>query len=318
MYRNCIWNYRDQYSIKKLSHSNFIIMRNIILITSIIAVAAFPDTLEAQSKTLKLSLQTRDPQTNNVILKTEDVDVSDVAIVIVDPWSYHWCMTWTEQAGGMTPRMNRANECARRSGIQIIWAPTDCASMYSGWKQRQRALAVPYIDVPKVFDKTCKFTVPWGTCLCGPGISCKANYGENALDPDLFIAEEDLIVSGTQELYSILKELGITHLIYFGGATNICLTGKPEGLGPMYNAGLKTFFARDLAFAWTTYDPSSGYTPTKGNAQAVEDLERGGIPTLSFVDDLRQHGCWNDNWITEPVRVTPAGTVDVPIFLRSR
>jgi hypothetical protein len=289
-------------------------MRKIISLATVILITAILGTLQAQTKTLHLNLQTRDPKTNNVILKTEDVEVSKVAIVIVDPWSYHWCMTWTEQAGGMTPRMNRANEAARKLGIQIIWAPTDAASMYSGWKQRQRAMAVPYIDVPKVYEKTCKFSVPWGTCLCGPGISCKANYGENAMDPNLLIANQDLIVSGTQEIFSILKDRNITHLIYFGGATNICLTGKPEGLGPMYNAGLKTFFARDLAFAWTTYEPSKGYTPTIGNAQAVEDLERGDIPTLSMVDELRKLGYWNDKWITEPVRVTPAGTINRPYF----
>jgi hypothetical protein len=289
-------------------------MKRIILSLSIVLIFTVLNTLHAQKKTLHLSLETRDAKTNQIITRTEDVEASHLGIVIIDPWSYHWCMTWTEQAGGMTRRMNRANEAARKLGIQIIWAPTDAASMYSGWKQRQLAMAVPYVDVPKVHEKTCKFTVPWGACLCGPGISCKTNYGENAIDPDLFIADQDLIVSGTQELYSILRERGITHLIYFGGATNICLTGKPEGLGPMYNAGLKTYFARDLAFAWTTYDPSEGYTPTKGNAQAVEDLERGDIPTLCMVDELRKQGYWDDKWTTEPVRVTPAGTMDRPYF----
>ena len=47
------------------------------------------------------------------------------------------------------------------------------------------------------------------------------------------IAPEDLIVAGTQELYSNCHALGLTHLIYAGGATNICLTGKPAGLMPM-------------------------------------------------------------------------------------
>ena len=286
----------------------------LVTLMFILWLGSTQNELFAESKTLHLSLQTRDPKTNQVITRNEDVETSEIGIVIVDPWSYHWCMTWTEQAGGMTPRMNRANEGARKLGIQIIWAPTDAANMYSGWKQRQRAMAFPYIDVPKVHEITCKFSVPWGSCLCGPGISCMVNYGEESMDPDLVIADQDLIVSGTQELYSICKARNITHLIYFGGATNICLTGKPEGLGPMYNAGLKTIFARDLAFAWTTYDPSKGYTPTVGNAQAVDDLERGDIPTLSMVDELRKQGCWNDKWITEPVRVTPAGTINRPYF----
>ena len=104
--------------------------------------------LKAVAKTISFKLQTRDPKTNQVLIKAENVDASKVGIIIVDPWNYHWCMTWTEQAGGMLPRINRANECARKLGMQVFWAPTDVASMYSGWPQRQRAMAVPYIEVP--------------------------------------------------------------------------------------------------------------------------------------------------------------------------
>ena len=103
-------------------------------------------------------------------------------------------------------------------------------------------------------------------------------------------------------------------LIYFGGATNICLTGKDIGLGPMYSAGLDCYFARDLAFAWSHYDPVKRHTPSVGNDIAADDLERGGIPTVQFVDELRKVGLWDDRWITEPVRVTPAGKKSRPYF----
>jgi hypothetical protein len=157
---------------------------------------------------ITLSLRVRDPKTGQVVIQPLKIDPRKGGIVIVDPWNYHWCMTWTEQAGGMTPRMNRALQ-------------------------------------------GCRWTLPWGNCLCGPGLACVVNYGWDGMDPRLEIVESDLIVSGTQELYSLCQARGITLLIYFGGATNICLTGKDVGLGPMYAAGLETAFARDLAFAWT-------------------------------------------------------------------
>ncbi|MDP4212299.1 MAG: NPCBM/NEW2 domain-containing protein [Bacteroidota bacterium] len=291
--------------------------RWLLSLSVLIVFVAVHDCVQAQPKTFHLSLRTRDPQTNRVMEKAEYVDASKIGIVIVDPWNYHWCMTWTEQAGGMAPRMNRANECVRRLGMQIFWAPTDVANMYSAWPQRQRAMAVPYVEVPRVRDYTCNFTVPEGPCLCGPGIECKTNYGWDGINPDLHIAGEDLIVAGTKELYSLCKARGITHLIYFGGATNLCLTGKPEGISFMYGAGLETIFARDLSFAMTTYDPAKSYTPTSGNTQATDDLERAGIPTVSFVDELRKQGLWNEKWITEPVRITPAGTVNRPYFFEN-
>ena len=261
---------------------------------------------------ITLSLRIRDAKTGQVVIKPLKIDPRKVGIVIVDPWNYHWCMTWTEQAGGMTPRMNRALEGCRKLGMTVLWGPTDTASMFSGWLQRQRAMAVPYLPVPNVRKAECHWTVPWGNCLCGPGAACVVNYGWDGMDPRLEIAESDLIVSGTQELYSICQARGITLLIYFGGATNICLTGKDVGLGPMYAAGPDTIFARDLAFAWTTYNPATGYTPSTGNAQAADDLERAGIPTVSFVEELRQLKLWDEAWITEPVRITPAGTPNRP------
>lgn len=273
--------------------------------------------LPAQSKTFPLAMHIRDAQTKQVITNTKYVDPSNIAIVIIDPWNYHWCMTWTQQVGEMSTRMNRALDCARKLGMQVIWAPTDVASLYSGWQQRQRAMAVPYSEVPNTRNYSCTFTVPFADCLCGPGISCKLNYGWDAMNADMKIGAEDLIVAGTKEIYSVCKQRKITHLIYFGGATNICISEKPEGLTFMYGAGMEPIFARDMAFAMTAYDPATAYTPSKGNEQAADDLERAGIPTMFFADALRSLGMWKADWITEPVRITPAGSVERPYFFEN-
>jgi Chitobiase/beta-hexosaminidase C-terminal domain len=75
----------------------------------------------------------------------------------------------------------------------------------------------------------------------------------------------------------------------------------------MSEAGLECLVARDLAEAWTHYDPARGHTPDVGNAEAVIDLERAGIPTVHLADELRRLGLWDDDAVTEPVRITPAG-----------
>ena len=162
---------------------------------------------------ITLSLRIRDAKTGQVVIKPLKIDPRKVGIVIVDAWNYHWCMTWTEQGGGMTPRMNRALQGCRKLGMSVLWGPTDTASMFSGWPQRQRAMAVPYVPVPNVRKAECRWTVPMppgSSCLCGPGIPCQVNYGNDGMDPRLEITESDLIVSGTQELYSICKARGIT------------------------------------------------------------------------------------------------------------
>jgi hypothetical protein len=210
--------------------------------------------------------------------------------------------------------MNKALDGARELGMQVIWGPTDVASMYVGWPQRERALGVAYVPVPKVRDINLQFTAPQGECHCGPGIPCRVNYGEEGMNPDLVIADQDLIAQGTQELYSLCKALGLTHLIYMGGAVNICLTHKPVGLRFMHEAGLDCSVARDLVEGWSKYDPASGFTPDRGTALEVIDLERAGVPTLNMVEELLHVGLWNDQWITEPVRLSPWGKSARPYF----
>jgi hypothetical protein len=256
---------------------------------------------------IEFMAQTRDRKTGAALTRIEKLDPRKVGVIVVDPWNYHWCMTWSEQAGGMVPRLNRALAAARKLGMQVFWAPTDVASMYAGVPQRERALAVPYVAVPRVRACDCPFTVASGPCHCGPGHPCLPNYGHDGMPADIDLAESDFIVSGTQELYSICQQQGLTHLIYTGGAINMCLTGKPEGLKAMHEAGLECLVARDLAEAWTQYDPARGHTPDVGNAAAIVDLERAGIPTVHLVDEWRRLRLWDEDAITEPVRITPAG-----------
>jgi len=269
----------------------------------------------AQTRLLHLDLQTRDPQTSQPRVRTEDVDSSKVAVVIVDPWNFHWCMTACERVSAMVPRWNRAVECARKLGMPILWAPSDVVGMYSGHPARERALAVPLVPVPKVREMppAC-FTAPVGGCLCGPGINCIVNYGWDGMNPDLLVADEDLIASSTEEVYSLLHERGITHVIYLGLHTNMCLFGKPGALKYMVQAGLNCMLARDINDAFTSYNPSTGFTPDKGTQQTDEDLERAGVPTINVVEQWRKAGVWNDDWIVETVRITPWGTTQRPYF----
>jgi hypothetical protein len=277
----------------------------------VIATLACAPALPAD---IELALRTREPGSDRTVVTPQKIDPRKIGIVIVDMWNYHWCMTWSEQAGGMYLRMNRALEGARKLGMTVLWAPTDVAAMYAGTPQRERALATAYVPLPKVREYRCRFTMPYGACHCGPGIPCVINYGHDGMHPGLVIAPDDFIVSGTQELYSLCRARGLTQLLYLGGAVNICLTGKPEGLKPMYEAGLDGWVARDLVEAWTEYNPKKEFTPATGTALSMVDLERAGVPTINLAEELRHIGLWDDEWITEPVRITPSGTIGRPYF----
>lgn len=273
-------------------------------------------SLAAEPVPLRFDLQTRDPQTDQVRHQTETVDSTKLAVVIIDPWNYHWCMTACERVTAMVPRWNRALEGARRLGLPIVWGPSDVAGTYAGYPQRERALALPLVPVPKHGELACRFTAPVGPCMCGPGIACKVNYGEEAMHPDLVLAETDYIASSTEEVYAILRRHGVTHVIYLGLHTNMCLFGKPGALRYMADAGLKCMLARDINDAFTHYSPGTGFTPDRGTAQTDADLERAGIPTVNLAEEWRKAGLWNDAWIVETVRIVPWGKPSRPYFMK--
>ena len=148
----------------------------IFLLSLVILSGCTQNKLLTNTSKLYLSLETRDPITNQVITKIEEVDNSKIGIIIVDPWNFHWCMTACERVSAMVPRWNRALEIARKLGMPIVWMPSDIVGMYSGYPQRERALGVKIQSVPHVREMPqVNFTAIVGDCMCGPGINCHVN-----------------------------------------------------------------------------------------------------------------------------------------------
>lgn len=289
---------------------NLIKILLVVLLTNIASGATI-----AQSRILHLTLQTRDSNTQLPIHTHQAVATSKVAIIIVDPWNYHWCMTACERVAAMIPRWNKAIAAARKMGMEIIWCPSDVIGSYSGYLQRERVLALPLMAVPRVRENPLvKFTCESGDCMCGPGISCLLNYGWDGMNPQLKLAEDDFIASSTEEVYALLMNHGITHVIYMGLHTNICLYGKPGALQYMWQAGLNCMVARDINDAFTHYDPATGFTLDKGTQQTDEDIERSGIPTINVGEEWVKAGVWTSQSIVETVRITPWGKRDRPYF----
>lgn len=311
---------------KSMQSANFhfphqlLTLLTILLLLPIKMMAIHPsDTIHsgrqppAEKKKLHLSLRTRDAATNQINTEIEDVESVNTGIVIVDPWNYHWCMTACERVSAMVPRWNRALEAARRSGMTIVWVPSDVVGAYSGYPQRERALGMELMEVPVVNEMPkAKFTANVDKCMCGPGINCVVNYGHDAMNPLLNLGDDDYIASSTEEVYTLLKKKGITHVIYMGLHTNMCLYGKPGALKYLWQTGLKCMVAGDINDAFTSYDPVTGFTPDKGTRQIDDDLERAGIPLINVADEWRKAGMWNEEWIVETVRITPWGKPERP------
>jgi NPCBM/NEW2 domain/Fn3 associated len=245
---------------------------------------------------------------NQPVERREKIDPRHVGIVVIDVWDYHWCMTCTQRVASMTPRMNRAFDGARHLGMQIVFAPTTGIVPYQEWPQRKAVKSMPDHDWPQMSEV--KLIAGGGggaPCMCGSGIDCKLNYGMKAMCPGLRIDERDLIAWGTRETYNICREHGLTHLIYCGTATNMCVVGKPEAAGTMSRLGMQCMVARDLT------DPF-GYPPALAQKGSIEFIESQNVPSIDVIDFLREQNLWDDSVPVDPVEIRPWGKTNCPYF----
>jgi hypothetical protein len=255
---------------------------------------------------ITLHLQSRDPASGEIRSTTETVDPSKVGVVVVDMWNWHWCKTSTMRVAALVPRMKHVLAAAHDMGMSIFWCPSDVVDNYVGTPQHEAAMNVKLLPLPKMDELNCPSAPDGGGCTCGKE-RCVVNYGWDGMHPDLQMYEGDTMPNDLETLYSLCKERGLTHIIYMGVHTQICLLGKSIGLRNMKRAGFHCILARDLTDAHGKYDPSAGITPDQFTAQVVAHFEKYLSPTINFADELRGAGKWNDHWIVDPVRVAPWG-----------
>jgi len=258
-----------------------------------------------------LTLQRRDPASGHIITSPERVDPARIGIIAVDVWNYHWCKTATMRVDAIVPRLNQALEAARALGMTVMLCPSDVVDNYAGYPQREAVHALPKVPVPKVVEVTCPPVPDAGGCACGRE-RCGGNYGWDGMHPGLRIGEHDLMPDTQEEVYALCRQRGLTHLVYVGFHTQVCLLGKPMGLRAMKSAGLTCVLARDMTDAHPGYDPARSFTPDLNTEQVVEHFEKHLAPTIHLEEELTRLGRWDQRAVLDPVRLAPWGTPDRP------
>ena len=245
-------------------------------------------------------------------------DPRETAMLIIDPWSYHWCKTWNNRAFSQHRLLNAATAAGRKAGVTVIWSPTDVEESYIGWPQYERGHNIPRQTPVNVRNTT----IPTGnditpfhtTCECG-GSGCMINAGETRMDPLLNIGVEDWIVGGgtPTDVYSVLKHEGIKHIIYMGYAENICVQYKAEGMPNMWKLGFDFVLARDATIAFTGYDQERPWlNPDNGTALITRKIEQYIAKSTEIREFAEAMGTWNLG--AQQVFLAPWGNVDRPHY----
>lgn len=242
----------------------------------------------------------------------EPVDPAKAAVVVVDVWNGIGCVTSNTIINAQIERMEQVLAAVRRLGGQIVFMPSHVAGQYDGMRQRENIRNVPRYAPPppppwSADDEPWPFLADWrkvdtpyygyerhvlggAGCNCprseanwdGGPYHCNARVGPHRMHPRLTVEAQDLIGEGGRELWNLTQERGITHLVYIGYYTNVCLSHKPFGMYNMNNAGLRCLLVRDLTFpcvpnGWNPYaeppqlDPS--FTLERGFAEVLQFIE---------------------------------------------
>jgi nicotinamidase-related amidase len=231
-------------------------------------------------------------------------DPRQTAIIICDMWDLHHCKRAVERVEEMAPRMNDVIGKARERGVLIIHAPSSCMAPYENTPMRQRAKTAPRAkDLPSDIAEWCR-KIPaeekgrypidqedggeddepaehakWAAKLTGLGRNPRAPWKS---ETDLLkIHEQDAVSDSGVEIWNLLAERGIDHVILMGVHTNMCVLGRPFGLRQMAKNGKRVVLMRDMTD--TMYNPARWpyVSHFRGTDLIVEHIEKFVCPTIT-------------------------------------
>jgi nicotinamidase-related amidase len=226
------------------------------------------------------------------------------AVIVCDMWDAHHCLNAVRREEEMVPRMDEFLKAARARGALIIHAPSSCMEPYKDHPARKRAQAAPRAaNLPADIDKWCnkipteeKAIYPidqsdggedddlaeheaWHAKLKAMGRNPKAPW--KSQHAGLTIKDEDAISDSGVEIWNLLEQRGIDHVLLVGVHTNMCVLGRPFGLRQMAKNGKQVALARDLTD--TMYNPQRKpfVSHFEGTRLIVEHIEKCVCPTVT-------------------------------------
>jgi len=214
-------------------------------------------------------------------------DPKKTAVIVCDVWDYHHSPSAVARLGELVPKMNALLRVARRGGSVIIHAPSDCMAFYEDHPARIRAFDAPKKDLPPGItswncriekevgrlypldqsdggdDSDPRSRAVWSQKLKelgrDPALPWKSQDKALQIDEEL-----DYISDQGDEVWAILKDRQIEHVIMLGVHTNMCVLGRPFGLRQLVANGMDVVLVRDLTDcmynprAWPQVDHYSG------------------------------------------------------------
>lgn len=258
------------------------------------------------------------------LLSDAEWQPTETAIIVCDMWDSHHCYRAVQRENEFAPRLNDLLNAARSSGATIVHAPSDCMAAYTQHPARLRAIGIPAAnDYPDEIADWC-YKIPneekgrypidqsdggeddtpeehakWEKALISDGRNPRAPW-KKQIDLLEIDSDQDFVTDQGKEVWNILRNKNIKHVILAGVHTNMCVLGRPFGLRRMASAGMSVALIRDMTD--TMYNPAAWpyVSHFTGTDLIIDHVERYVCPTISsnqfiggdefrFAADTRPH-----------------------------
>ncbi len=231
-----------------------------------------------------------DPNTYEIVQSTVKRDPSKTALIVCDVWDEHWCQGASRRVGELAPFLNGVVAEARKKGVFIIHAPSDCMATYENHPARLRAKSAPKAaDLPDDIGSWCYkipaeergvYPVDQSDGGCDDGPRCAERIAWKSQHPAVEIKDEDAITDSGAEVWNLLAARGIDHVLLTGVHTNMCVLGRPFGLRNLARRGKDVVLIRDLTDTMYNSRRWPYVAHFEGTNRVVEHIEKFVCPTI--------------------------------------
>ncbi|MAG13139.1 MAG: isochorismatase [Spirochaetales bacterium] len=219
-----------------------------------------------------------------------EIPFRETGLVICDVWDRHWCRGAAEREADMVETMDRVAVGLRQKGVLIIHAPSDTMDFYADSPARKRALEVPSIEPPAELhheDPPLPVDASDGGCDSDDNEGSKNERVWTRQHALIRIDEDrDVISDDGRQIYSIMANAGVSHLIIIGVHTNMCILDRSFAIKQMVRWGVDITLCRDLTDSM--YNPAlPPYVDhDRGTQLIIEYIEKFWCPTIPALDLL--------------------------------
>lgn len=297
-------------------------MKKILLL-----ILAFLPGGPLQAAPLEFPARSRIAGTEGVEVKVQTLkwEPAETAFIICDFWDTHTCQNAAKRVDQMAPRLAEVVGMARKLGVLIIHAPSDCMKFYEGTAARLRAQEAPAVAAPpkdiskwqywkSEEEEKAGYPVDatdggsddepaaheaWLKQLASEGRDAKLPWRRE--HPAISLDEtKDAVSDKGAEIWNLLEARGIKNVFIAGVHANMCVCGRSFGLRQLSRLGKQVVLLRDLTDAM--YNPAMPpmVSHFRGTEMIVGHIERYVSPTVMsaevfggvnfrFAEDRRPH-----------------------------